>query len=592
MFEDTAQGVTLKSRFRHGSEVMVMEFHTKGNVQCRWIHANFLLIPACQSYTYLVQQYSRGICDQKWTPAYAHDSTGYPVVGELNTLQEHILQGSKVHVQFSTPEWLITFPVDDFTFRGRTVCASTLYIFSDNGTHIETDADWLPTLVCTNGQVSRMNFTSAYWTRPVGTKNLQLDREIWWYTKPTQCDSKPVYSQFVDGSKSYGSMAKLLRMAKWSELRANMRDRGFSFLMQNQKIYDNKLVTAQSLNHVSLRYTQEAVKFNVDPYYSWLSVWSTNGRRDVSRWFLENTTLYRHNNDFVSLDWYGDQCWRRVYSTDGFGAASYGSLDELIQMVKLGHRVRVHFNGFNLKANGIRVVKDMVIAQTIEEYSRRDNYPEFEAPFFNTRARVVYRLVHSSGIVKTYKYFLDNFDLSEKDERSRFAVDWMVDTRPWLKVKTYKYFLDNFDLSEKDERSRFAVDWMVDTRPWLKVYRTDASGEVTFGFIRDLEDAVATGASVRLNIEQDELAGQFFTEADNVRTNFMDNQVYAQALKHVSDQKLQSNDEYIFQADIFRWSLMVSSEGVVAMNARRLASKRHLYDAISPATNVTWFINP
>ncbi|KAK3787455.1 hypothetical protein RRG08_025721 [Elysia crispata] len=497
-----------------------------------------------------------GVCDHRWTSAYAHDASGYPLAGSVSDLQTHILQGYKVQVQFSTSEWLTTFPVDEFTFRGRTICSSSMWFFSDNGTQIDTDAEWLPTLVCTNGEVSRLNYTTATWARPVGNNELQVNNEIRWYTKPTQCDSKPVYSQFVDGSKSYGSMAKLLRLAKWSELRANMRDRGFSFLLQNQKIYNNELVTAQSLNHVSLRYTPNAVKFNMEPFYSWLSVWSSNGRRDVSRWFLENTTLYSHNNDFVSLDWYGDQCWRRVYSTDRDGQATYGSLDELIQMVKLGHRVRVHFDGFNLKANGIRVVGDLVVAQTVEEYARRDNYPDYEAPFFNTRARVVYRLVHSSGVVKTYKYFLDNFALSESNERSKFAIDWMVDTRPWTKV-----------------------------------YRTDASGQVTFGSIRDLEDAVAEGASVRLSIEQDELAGQFLTEADNIRTSFVNGEVYAQALKHVSDQKLQSVDEYILQSNIFRWSLMVSSGGVVAMNARRLASKIHLYDAISPTTNVTWFKN-
>ncbi|GFR58641.1 disintegrin and metalloproteinase domain-containing protein 10 [Elysia marginata] len=500
--------------------------------------------------------YRSGVCDQRWTQVYTHDSTGYPLAGSVAELQTHILQGYMVQVQFSTADWRITFPVDDFTFRGRTICSSSMWFFSDNGTQIDTDADWLPTLVCSNGEVSRLNYTTATWARPVGNNDLQVTSEIKWYTKPTQCGSQPVYSQFVDGSKSSGSMDKLLRLAKWSELRANMRDRGFSFLLQNQKVYNNELITAQSLNHISLRYTQNAVKFNMEPFYSWLSVWSTNGRRDVSRWFLENTTLYTHNNDFVALDWYGDQCWRRVYSADSNGTATHGSLDELIQMVKLGHRVRVHFDGFNLKANGIRVLRDQVVAQTTEEYSRRDNYPSYEAPFFNSRARQVYRLVHSSGVVKTYKYFLDNFALSEIDESSKFAIDWLIDTRPWTKV-----------------------------------YRTDATGEVTFGTVRELEEAVTAGASVRLSIEQDESAGQFLTEADNVRTNFANGEVYAQALKHVSDQKLLSVDEYILQSDIFRWSLMVSSGGVVAMNARRLASKSHLYDAVSPATNVTWLIN-
>ncbi|CAG5126821.1 unnamed protein product, partial [Candidula unifasciata] len=435
------------------------------------------------------------------------------------------------------------------------VCGSSMWFMSDNGTHIDTDADWLPTLVCTNGEVSRLNYSSASWNVVIGQQDLPLDGEVWWYTKPTHCSEDPIYSQFVDGSQAAGSLSKLMTLAKMSELRANMRDRGYSFVLQNQKIYNNELLSAQSINHISLRYTQESVKFNDDPYYSWLAVWSTNGRRDVSRWFLENTTLHRHNNDFVSLDWYGDECWRKVFSADNFGFAVYGSLNELIQMIKLGHRVRMHFDGVTLKANGIRVVDGLVVAQTIEEYARRGTYPNYDAPFFDNKAKAVYRLVHSTGMVKTYMYTIDDFKLAGMSQ------------------------------------TKYAIDWLVDTRPWRKILRTDALGVSTDGSPRDLEDAVYLGSSVRLNIEQDELAGQFFTEADNVRVSFFTNEVYAQALKHVSDEKVQSVDEYSLQNDVFRWALMVSSGGVVAMNARRLASKAHLYDAVSPATNVTWFVN-
>lgn len=53
---------------------------------------------------------------------------------------------------------------------------------------------------------------------------------------------------------------QLMKLARMSELRANMRDRGYSFVLQNQKIYNNELLSAQSINHISLRYTQDSVK--------------------------------------------------------------------------------------------------------------------------------------------------------------------------------------------------------------------------------------------------------------------------------------------------------------------------------------------
>ncbi|KAK6999073.1 disintegrin and metalloproteinase domain-containing protein 10 [Biomphalaria glabrata] len=520
--------------------------------------ANFLLRVTVEAQSGKNDEYL-GVCDQPWLPAYSHDHRGVASLGSLNNLQNQLLNGYMVRVQFSTKEFLITLDLEDFTFKGMHVCGSATYLFSDNGTHIETDPDWLPTLVCTNGEVSRINFTSANWTSPVGLIDVELDGEIWWFTKPTQSSKEPIYSQFIDGSTASGSLTKLLRYAKWSELRANMRDRGFAFVLKNQKIYNDEVVTAQSLNHYSLRYTKTSVKFNEEPYYSWIASWSTNGRRDVSRWYLTNSTQYKHNNDYVSLDWFGDECWRKVYSTDVDGFSLHGSLEELMSMIKLGHRVRVYFNGYNLKVNGIRVLKGMVIAQTIEEFGRRGNYSAYDATFFDARVKIIFRLIHSTGKVKTFAYYYDNFG--------------PVNTR------------------DNEQSEKFAIDWVVDTRPWKKVLRTDAFGTATFGYTTDLETANTMGCSVRLNIEQDELGGQFFTEADNVRYNIAEQQIFAQALKHVSDQRSPGVDEYTLQSNVFRWSLMVSSNGVVAMNARHLSSRNHLYDAISPATNVTWFIN-
>ena len=49
-------------------------------------------------------------------------------------------------------------------------------------------------------------------------------------------------------------------MAKWSEVRVAMRDRGFFTSVENVKTYNDALVTAQSVAHFSLQYTHEAVQ--------------------------------------------------------------------------------------------------------------------------------------------------------------------------------------------------------------------------------------------------------------------------------------------------------------------------------------------
>ena len=76
--------------------------------------------------------------------------------------------------------------------------------------------------------------------------------------------------------------------------------------------------------------------------------------------------------------------------------------------------------------------------------------------------------------------------------------------------------------------TRRVIEWMVDTRPWTVVLETmdppgqvprrgDGQGDtqvdtVLRGSVFDLKDAVMGGASIRLNVLLDPLAGSFFTQ--------------------------------------------------------------------------------
>ena len=74
---------------------------------------------------------------------------------------------------------------------------------------------------------------------------------------------------------------------------------------------------------------------------------------------------------------------------------------------------------------------------------------------------------------------------------------------------------------------RRVIEWMVDTRPWTVVLETvDPPGQlprrgdggsqtgdsILRGSLFDLKDAVMGGASIRLNVLLDPLAGSFFTQ--------------------------------------------------------------------------------
>lgn len=69
-----------------------------------------------------------------------------------------------------------------------------------------------------------------------------------------------------------------------------------------------------------------------------------SGRRDSARWTVGGMQSMKHTNDFVALQWFADACWSIVYVHDENGTRIDGVLDVLKFYIKMGHRVRVHFD--------------------------------------------------------------------------------------------------------------------------------------------------------------------------------------------------------------------------------------------------------
>ena len=373
-----------------------------------------------------------------------------------------------------------------------------------------------------------------------------------WYVKKLG-KGKPVYSHFLDGSRVSGSLDDLFSMAKLGETRCVMRDRGYAFTMNNL-VMDKTAgeINGQSLFHVGQMFKEDALDFRVPPYY-WYSSWTTTGRRDNTRWYVGTTQPRGHNNDFVALDWHVDSCWREVYVNDKYGYPLKGSLEELIFFISLGHRVRIQYENTAIEANAIRISGQTVIVQSIEELKRRGTL-NADKYFFNTDTMWKWTTAHTTGTVKTYTY----------------------------RVKDMSFY--------KKEKKEAIIFWSVDCRPWKRVYSTPPSPTQTTT-VDDLINAVQRGASIRFNLQQDFKAGFFFTNADNVRVDEVNQIVYAQCLRHISDQKDQAstNNEYEIQMNPFHWFLMISSEGVMAMSAWKTQSRTQLYDDVAPEANITWF---
>ncbi|KAK7104422.1 uncharacterized protein [Littorina saxatilis] len=509
-----------------------------------------------------------GVCQSPWRPVLKLDALGDVAKGTVDEIRDLSLEGHLFRVKLLLPEGPYVLFVDNTNVRGDHVCAESLWHVSDNGTHVSTSVEWRYHLLCTNGHVEVIN--SPY-SRPQGwvmASNAQAaersqdaqqnfgttensTQAMVWYVKEIG-KGKPVYSHYLDGSRVSGSMDDLMHMARLGETRCVMRDRGYAFAMNNV-IVDKMLgeVNGQSLNHIGQEFTSNALSFREPPYY-WLSSWTTDGRRDNSRWFVGTTQPRGHNNDYVALDWHVDSCWREVYVNDQYGFPISGSLDELIFLISLGHRVRCQYDNTVLEANAIRIKDQTVIAQSIEEMARRgsnggDKY------FFNTNTMAKWTTVHTTGTVRTYTYRVSDMSFYRK------------------------------------EKLQVSVRWMVDTRPWKRVYSTPPRPFDT-NTINTLIDAVKRGASIRFNLQQDVVAGFFFTNGDNVRVDDATQTVYAQCLRHISDQRdTTTESEYEIQKNPFHWFLMISSDGVMAMSAWKTQARTRLYDSVAPEANITWF---
>ncbi|KAK7469638.1 hypothetical protein BaRGS_00036367 [Batillaria attramentaria] len=515
-----------------------------------------------------VRPYALGTCERPWRRVLSTDQNGNVTFGSIEDVRNKALEAHAFRVMLNFVEGVTFVNVDNLNVRDDHVCAESLWHVTDNGTHVSTSAEWRFMLFCTTGQI---NIILSPYSRPVGwslpvnaapqeryndaqanfgtisNETLPMD----WYVKELGCESKPMYSHYLDGSRVSGSLRDLMYMSRISDIYVVMRDRGYSFRMNNVIVNEaEQEVNGQSLMHIGQRFADVALDFKLPPYY-WFSSWTTDGRRDNSRWFVGTTQARGHNNDYVALDWYPDKCWRMVYENDQYGDALSGSLDELILMISLGHRVRVYYDGFNLEANLIRVADGVVIAQSQEEISRRggNNYDKY---FFNTESMWKWTTVHTTGTVRVVQVSVRQGKVMQKQSTST------------------------------------TVRWMVDTRPWKRVLSTNSLGGVTHGGMGKLYQAVAAGASIRFNLQQDVSAGFLFTNADNVRIDAVTDIVYAQCLRHISDKKT-ANGEYEVQNVPFHWFLMISSEGVMTMSAWKIQQRVQLYDSVAPEANITWF---
>ncbi|KAH9487996.1 hypothetical protein Btru_066793 [Bulinus truncatus] len=426
---------------------------------------------------------------------------------------------------------------------------------------IGPEVEYQPIIVCTNGYVSYLNVSVVSWNGNVQSKEWKVDSIIF-STRDYSPEHIPVTSRYLDGSSSNGFRDNFLAMAEKSEMRGVMKDRGYAFTMENTHAdYATKHISAQSLSHVSQSYTDTGgIVFREQPYH-WLSSWETTGRRDSARWTMGNMKPLKHTNDFVALQWFSDSCWTIVYEHDKNGNPIQGSFEMLKTFVKMGYRVRVNFDGYTLEANSVLVAPDdVIVAQTSAEMARRGG-SDVDKTFFNTKTRQVYRLVHTTGVVRSHLYFIENGQLSAKSTEN------------------------------------FQITWSVDTRPWSPVVRMDSKNNVTSGNVTSLIYAMDTSSiRVKVEIKESTINGnksEMFLEMTSVRCPSSSDsvpEIVGQSLRTVPFYRLgTSKDYHMYLKDNVKQYIQVSTASGLTIAQFDMVTRDYVKQNNWLVEGITWY---
>ncbi|XP_059162399.1 uncharacterized protein LOC131945812 [Physella acuta] len=524
-----------------------------------WLLTLWVSVQVYSSRAQYQFEYSESVCQRPWFDRlyWSNLQTTKPTSDVLRT---HILMGKPVRAIIRHGKYKESLVLENLNMNGQVICGES----SDRMSFpVGPTAEMQPVIVCTEGSVSYLNVSVSRYDGAVKDHKWTVD-SIMFRTRDYSPEHTPVTSRYLDGSTSNGFSDNFLAMAIKSEMRGLMRDRGYAFTMDNVHIdYQTRHISGQSLGHISQAYTNTGgITFRERPYH-WLSSWETTGRRDSARWSLGNMTQLNHTNDFVALQWFADSCWAIVYEHDKNGTALKGSLEHLTMYIRMGHRVRVHFDGYTIEASSVFVSPDgVIVAQTSTEMARRGGSGP-EKTFFNTKTRQVYRLVHTTGIVRSFLYFVENGKLSAKSTEM------------------------------------LKVTWSVDTRPWSPAVIMDQNNNITMGNSSSLVYGMDT-SSVRVKVEIKEKEATFagknselFLEINNIRSidsTASNPEVIGQSLKTLPFYRGgDGRDYHLYLYKPVKQYVQVSTKTGVTLAANDMATRAYVTPEKWLVESITWY---
>jgi len=330
-------------------------------------------------------------------------------------------------------------------------------------------------------------------------------------------------------------------VAAGQEIRA-LTGREYNVPLQNIA-FDSAKVAGQFLDHVSKATSGVSITYQSNAYW-WFSMVSTSGKRDMSRWSVGSHVDRGHSSDSIDTEWFNDPCWEPIYSHDGNGKATKGSINDLILAVQSGRRIRFqipHLNHYTAEADNLSVRNGHVTAQAIKHVSKAS------LEMFQDNAYWYWLMLSTTGTVRATRY-----NVGEHVSRGNSKDNW-------------------------------AVNWFADTRPWKLAFVHKSDGASIYGSKATLVSAVERGASVRI-VQED---GAYAFSGQNVAIQGSD--IGAQTLNHVSMQPSSNSYEMEIQPNAYWWFTIVTTQGERDMSRWTVGSHQdrgHTQDRVG----LKWFV--
>ena len=252
--------------------------------------------------------------------------------------------------------------------------------------------------------------------------------------------------------------------------------------------------------------------------YWWFVLLSTMSDRRMTRWTLGDHASRGRSSDSVSSHWFSDRCWKRIYEHDKTGAQISGSLADLVNAVKAGHRVKIFYQRISLEADELRIRNGHVCASFLNGLSKSGTVS------FESSVKWVWKMACTTGNLKTLQY----------------------------KVGANTYVNSSTESQ--------TLSWFIDDREWKKVLSTSHSGAVLSGSKAVLQNHVRLGAEVRYRLLLDHIEAGFSIsqQADNI--GLSGEETWAMHVRSVSVE-FDGVFELKFKSDPFWWFTIVATTG-------------------------------